>query len=107
VFRGLRDKSANAADIQLRSASSELARMLTAENPDTLRKILTDLEGGGNILDILSNVRLNNITPAFLNSITKPGFVGNQSGNLTEALDPQFMQDYLNKDQQRVIAPAQ
>ena len=107
VFRGLRDKSANAADIQLRSASSELARMLTAENPDTLRKILTDLEGGGNILDILSNVRLNNITPAFLNSITKPGFVGNQSGNLTEALDPQFMQDYLNEDQRRVIAPAQ
>ena len=29
-------------------------------------------------------------------------FVGNQSGNLTEALDPQFMQDYLNKEQQAI-----
>jgi len=102
LLSSLRDKGAAAADIELQSVASELSRMLTAESPETLRKILVDLQGGGSIVDILKNVRLNNVTPALLNQLTKPGFVGNMSGNLSGPLDPDFLQDFLNDDQRAI-----
>ena len=102
LLSSLRDKSAAAADVELQSVASELARMLTAENPATLKKILVDLEGGGNILDILKNVRFNNVLPGLVNQLTKPGFIGNQSGNLSGQIDPNFLQDFLNDDQRAI-----
>jgi len=102
LLSSLRDKGAAAADTELRSVASELARMLTAESPETLKKILVDLEGGGSILDILNNFRWNSVTPAMMNTLTKPGFVGNQSGNLSGALDPNFVENYLNDDQRAI-----
>mgnify|MGYP003636744897 CR=1 FL=1 len=102
LLSSLRDKGAAAADIELQSVASELSKMLTAESPETLRKILVDLQGGGNILDILKNVRFNNMPPALLNQLTKPGFIGNQSGNLSGQLDPNFLQDFLNDDQRAI-----
>ena len=102
LLSSLRDKSAAAADVELQSVASELARMLTAENPATLKKILVDLEGGGNILDILKNVRFNNVLPGLVNQLTKPGFIGNQSGNLSGQIDPNFSQDFLNDDQRAI-----
>ena len=82
--------------------------MLTAESPDMLRNILIDLEGGGSLIDILRNVRMNNITPAMMNTLSRPGFVGNQSGNLSGGLDPNFMEgiemfsNSLNEDQRAI-----
>ena len=108
LLSSMRDKGAQAADVELRSVASELARMLTAENPDTLRKILIDLEGGGNLMDILRNVRMNNLTPAMMNTLSRPMVVGNQSGNLSGALDPNFMSgiemfsDPLNEQQREL-----
>ena len=102
LLSSLRDKGAAAADIELQSVASELSKMLTAESPETLRKILVDLQGGGSILDILKNVRFNNMPPALLNQLTKPGFIGNQSGNLSGQLDPNFLQDFLNDDQRAI-----
>ena len=102
LLSSLRDKSAAAADVELQSVASQLARMLTAENPATLKKILVDLEGGGNILDILKNVRFNNVLPGLVNQLTKPGFIGNQSGNLSGQIDPNFLQDFLNDDQRAI-----
>lgn len=102
LLSSLRDESSAAADIELQSVASELASMLTAESPETLKKILVDLQGGGSILDILGNVRLNNVPPALLNQLTKPGFVGNMSGNLSGSLDPNFLQDFLNDDQRAI-----
>lgn len=67
-----------AEDNELRSVTSGLARMLTAESPEALKKILVDLERDGSITNILNNVRFNNITPAFINQLTKLGIVGNQ-----------------------------
>ena len=92
LFSSLRDKGAQAADVELKSVASELSRMLTAESPDALRNILIDLEGGGSLVDILRNVRMNNLTPAMMNTLSRPGFVGNQSGNLSGGLDPNFME---------------
>jgi len=108
LFSSLRDKGAHAADVELKSVASELSRMLTAESPDTLRNILIDLEGGGSLIDILRNVRINNITPAMMNTLSRPGFVGNQSGNLSGGLDPNFMEgiemfsNSLNEDQRAI-----
>ena len=88
-------------------ALTEKAGMGTAtaqrnELLSTLKKIMVDLEGGGNILDILKNVRFNNVLPGLVNQLTKPGFIGNQSGNLSGQLDPNFLQDFLNDDQRAI-----
>ena len=103
LLSSLPDKSALAEDNELRSVTSGLARMLTAESPEDLKKILVDLERDGSIMNILNNVRFNNITPAFINQLTKLGIVGNQSGNLSGALGPGFLQNPL-KDDQRPLA---
>ena len=103
LLSSLPDKSALAEDNELRSVTSSLARMLTAESPEALKKILVDLERDGSIMNILNNVRFNNITPAFINQLTKLGIVGNQSGNLSGALGPGFLQNPL-KDDQRPLA---
>jgi hypothetical protein len=78
----LRENNQTMSDQALRSASSEIARVLTETSPELLPKILADL-GQGTLLDSIQRNApfiVPEILPILGRGLTGPGNVGQISG---------------------------
>ena len=101
IMSSLRDNNQTMSDQALRSASSEIARVLTETSPELLPKILADL-GQGTLLDSIQRNApfiVPEILPILGRGLTGPGNVGQISGRRGS----EFAPENLNSAQMGLI----
>ena len=82
LFNQLRDSGVQAGDEQLRRASGELSQMLTATDPQTVQRILADIQPMGLVESVRKHAPslLRNMLPVLRSLATGPFVVGGQTG---------------------------
>lgn len=90
IMSSLRENNQTMSDQALRSASSEIARVLTETSPELLPKILADL-GQGTMIDSIKRHApglLLELGPMLGQGLTSPGNVGSMSGRFGADIAP-------------------
>lgn len=90
IMSSLRENNQTLSDEALRSASAEIARVMTETSPDLLPKILADL-GQGTMIDSIKRHApglLPELLPMLGRGLTSPGNVGSMSGRFGADIAP-------------------